>query len=77
MKKETDFGFMVAFGNGQRGLLPRAALIDAYLKDCWVDIFPWRREEEMKKRHKNEEISSCNLCTDSIYSNKKMNIKLS
>ena len=32
VKKETDFGFMVAFGNGQRGLLPRAALVDAYLK---------------------------------------------
>ena len=40
VKKETDFEFMVAFGNGQRGLLPRAALIDAYLKVCsGVDIF--------------------------------------
>ena len=32
VRKETDFGFMIAFTNGQRGLLPRAALIDAYIK---------------------------------------------
>ena len=33
VKKETDFGFMVGFSNGQRAILPRAALVDSYIKE--------------------------------------------